>query len=95
MSKSISILKITGFCLLFFCLNPVLSKAQNITSGNSSRENIISLSGTWRFELDPLGEGDKGHGNWHTKKLPETITLPGSTDRSGKDIKHTTGYPGD
>ena len=87
MDKKISIIKIAGYCLLLFCLNPVLLKAQHLTSVNSSRENTISLAGTWRFELDPLGEGDKGHGNWHAKKLPETITLPGSTDRSGKGYK--------
>ncbi len=49
--------------------------------------DIISLKGIWGFELDPLNEGDHYHGSWYTKKLPETITLPGSTDQAGRGYK--------
>jgi hypothetical protein len=76
---------LTFFLLAILC-NAGLLKAQQAPPA-STNPNTISLASTWRFELDPLGEGDEGRGNWHTKKLPETITLPGSTDRAARGYK--------
>ena len=42
---------------------------------------VVSLAGTWRFQLDPRGEGV--HGAWHRRTLPFRIGLPGTTDEHG------------
>ena len=44
------------------------------------------LSGTWRFQLDPMGFGKTPGSELYQAKLAETITLPGSTDTGGKGI---------
>ena len=47
----------------------------------ASSSGPISLSGQWRFRLDPgnAGVGEK----WYSQELPKTITLPGSTAENG------------
>lgn len=50
------------------------------------------LSGTWRFQLDPMGFGKTPGSELYEAKLAETITLPGSTDTGGKGIRTTARY---
>ncbi len=64
-----------------------LVKAQSAEVPEKGNSDIISLKGIWGFELDPLDEGNHDRGNWYTKKLPDTITLPGSTDKAGRGYK--------
>ncbi len=73
------------FLLLIFFASASL-KAQQIPSTDKGTETI-SLAGTWRFELDPLGVGNSVPENWHTKELSKKTTLPGSTDKADYGYK--------
>jgi len=42
----------------------------------------VSLAGTWAFQLDPKDAGETEH--WFTRKLSDSIALPGTTDQAGK-----------
>ncbi len=44
-------------------------------------ENVVSLAGTWQFQLDPqdLGRQEK----WFDRELSDRCKLPGSTDENG------------
>ncbi len=52
----------------------------------------LPLDGTWRFQLD--GENQGLEANWHSRKLDDTVTLPGTTDTNEKGNK-TTYRPAD
>src|SRR5690606_21206614 len=54
---------------------------------NSSYISKIPLEGIWKFKLDPFETGINSNGVQLLPQLPETITLPGSTDQGGKGIK--------
>lgn len=41
----------------------------------------LSLSGKWRFQLDPERRGEAE--SWFQKELAQTIALPGTTDQAG------------
>ena len=41
----------------------------------------MDLSGQWNFELDPHDQGLEA--NWFTRKLAQTIQLPGSLQSQG------------
>ena len=45
---------------------------------------VIDLSGTWKFQLDPDNAGWKG--KWFNSPFKDTIQLPGTTDENGKGI---------
>ncbi len=63
-------------CLLFIFLVGCNKKYQS---------KIISLSGSWEFQLDSL---DKGIINkWYNTMLPDSILLPGSTDEAKKGFR--------
>lgn len=51
-------------------------------------DNVIDLSGLWRFQLDPMGFGKTPGSELYLSKLTETIKLPGSTDEGGKGIQN-------
>jgi hypothetical protein len=53
---------------------------------------VQSLAGEWRFELDGKNEGLAA--KWHSRKLIDTVTLPGTTDTNQKGQK-TTYQPAD
>ncbi|MBS1576187.1 MAG: beta-galactosidase, partial [Bacteroidetes bacterium] len=62
--------------------------------GQSNKEFIIGLSGSWGFEMDP---GDHGvTEKWFNKKLVDQISLPGSMTSNGKgdDINVNTPFTG-
>jgi hypothetical protein len=47
----------------------------------------ISLSGQWRFDLDPKNVGITER--WFEKDLSDAVTLPGSTDTNKKGVLNT------
>ena len=46
---------------------------------------VISLAGSWRFQLDPKSEGVAGE--WFKSTLPDRIELPGSCEQRGFGVK--------
>ena len=56
-------------------------------SQTSTLRQVIDLSGTWNFALDPQGQGVQEK-FWNTI-LPEKVTLPGTTDSNQKGNKNT------
>jgi hypothetical protein len=74
-------------CLLSAVIVEEFSFAQSSISLPGVNKNILSLAGIWNFKLDPSGEGIAGQGSPLAKRLPDEITLPGSTDMAAK------GYP--
>lgn len=57
----------------------------------STKNDVLDLSGMWRFQLDPMGFG-KTRLRALSGQTLETIMLPGSTDQGGKGIKNTARY---
>jgi hypothetical protein len=53
-----------------------------ITPARDGEQVIISISGNWDFQLDPEKKGVEE--KWYTKKLAETVILPGTTDENKK-----------
>jgi hypothetical protein len=49
-------------------------------------QDIISLEGTWKFRLDPDGEGIPSR--WYEQVLPDAVRLPGSLDEQGIGKPH-------
>jgi len=47
--------------------------------------NILSLAGTWRFQLDPGNVGVEQQ--WFTRPLEDAVRLPGTTDENQKGTK--------
>ncbi|GAA4307793.1 glycoside hydrolase family 2 TIM barrel-domain containing protein [Compostibacter hankyongensis] len=65
-------------------------RAQAETGDAVVPSRVISLAGIWNFRLDPLADGIPPQGSPLARKLPEFITLPGSTDQAGKGIQTKT-----
>lgn len=59
----------------------------SLWSQTSSVRKTIDLSGTWRFVLDPQNKGEQEK-LWEVN-LPETVTLPGTTDSNKKGTENT------
>lgn len=55
----------------------------------NAQQEVQDLSGTWRFQLDPMGFGKTPGSELYLSKLTESIMLPGSTDEGGKGILTT------
>ncbi|SHG55910.1 glycoside hydrolase family 2 [Pedobacter caeni] len=53
----------------------------------SFAQDRVSLAGSWNFQLDPSGNGEKE--GWYQRELKEQIQLPGTTDQGKKGIKTT------
>jgi hypothetical protein len=51
------------------------------------KAQTVSLSGIWKFKLDPFATGISSNGLQLLPSLAETIILPGSTDQAGKGIR--------
>ena len=58
----------------------------------SAQQERIDLSGTWRFQADPMGFGKTPGSELYQAKLTESIMLPGSTDEGGKGMLTTARY---
>ena len=56
--------------------------------GIDGSPSILPLQGNWRFRLDPHSMGVKE--GWFSKKLPDTIKLPGSVEQAGYGNKTET-----
>ncbi|WP_316818648.1 sugar-binding domain-containing protein [Pedobacter nyackensis] len=48
-------------------------------------QESLSIAGSWDFQLDPAGNGEKEH--WYQQKFKDNISLPGSTDEGKKGTK--------
>ena len=46
---------------------------------------IMDLSGTWKFQLDPENVGMKD--KWFNEEFNDSILLPGTTDENKKEIR--------
>lgn len=62
---------------------------------NIRSQSKINLAGEWQFESDPKDQGLSEQ--WFSKKLAETVTLPGSMTQNGKgdEITVNTRFTGD
>lgn len=58
----------------------------------SAQKEAIDLSGTWRFQTDPMGFGKTPGSELYEAKLTESIMLPGTTDEGGKGLMTTARY---
>lgn len=77
-----------GFSLVAsILLFAVFASAQSLPEKNKREKESISLAGIWNFKLDPMNVSIPVQGSNFVLKLPETITLPGSTDQGGKGYK--------
>lgn len=65
-----------------------------LISCSTEKPKIIDLSGKWKFQIDSLDIGEQEA--WFTKKLNDTIELPGSMAENGKgsDITLQTNWTG-
>ena len=59
-----------------------------ITPARDGEQVIISISGNWDFQLDPEKKGVEE--KWYTKKLAETVILPGTTDENKRELSWTS-----
>lgn len=66
-----------------------LLAAVSINAAASVTADTVSLAGTWRFQLDPMGFGMTPGSELYLSKLTENIHLPGTTDEAGKGIANT------
>lgn len=57
-----------------------------------AQQKTMDLSGTWRFQTDPMGFGQTPGSELYQAKLTESILLPGTTDEGGKGILTTARY---
>ena len=71
--------------LLLLGGTPVLAR-QGSAPGKREKESL-SLAGIWQFKLDPTNVAIPVKGSRFTPQLPETITMPRSTDQAGKGYK--------
>ena len=53
----------------------------------SAKANAIPLAGKWAFQLDPEDKGTRE--KWYNTTLPDTISLPGTTDQAGYGTPNT------
>lgn len=58
------------------------------TFSSAATVRTLPLSGQWRFQLDAQNKGLSEV--WHTKVLPDSIKLPGSTEQNGYGVKTET-----
>ena len=52
----------------------------------------LDLSGTWRFQTDPMGVGMTPGSELYLSRLAETISLPGTMDEGGKGLPNAARY---
>lgn len=56
-----------------------------LTLQQAFSQEQLSLAGSWNFQLDPAGRGEKEQ--WYLQDFKEQISLPGSTDEGKKGTK--------
>lgn len=52
----------------------------------------LDLSGTWRFQTDPMGFGMTPGSELYLSRLAETMSLPGTMDEGGKGLPNAAQY---
>ena len=64
------------------CVVALFVSTSFLSAANESTGGPQSLAGAWRFQLDPkgVGIGEK----WFSKKLDDSVHLPGTTDENKK-----------
>ena len=63
-----------------------LAMATTLVAAESLPANqVISLAGQWQFQLDPQKTGIAA--GWFSRKLPDSIELPGSCEQRGFGVK--------
>ena len=65
-----------------------------LAASQAANAQSIDLAGQWRFQLDPKDLGETQE--WFNADLPDTITLPGTTDLANKGYRlneQTMTYP--
>ncbi len=74
-------MRIVFFCVVCLLLSAVTTNLVSAGTGPYT----LSLSGTWKFRLDPdsVGVAEK----WYAQVLDDTVILPGTTDENRKGIK--------
>jgi hypothetical protein len=77
-----------------FYLAAIMILAGSCNTRTEQSENIIDLSGEWKFAIDSLDRGIDE--SWYMKDLRETVNLPGSMTENGKgdDPSLTTDWTG-
>jgi len=78
-----SIVTLAAVCAIAICAGCQKTKDSKIatTAAKSEKATAISLAGTWSFKLDPTDAGEQE--KWYSKKLDDSIKLPGSTAGNG------------
>ena len=56
-----------------------------------NKDPLLSLAGIWSFQLDPGNCGESG--GWFSGALPDTISLPGTTDEHQKGEENPAREP--
>ncbi len=79
-------LKMKKFILLAMAFVWMIHSDAQTQKAKREKESI-PLDGIWSFKLDPMNVAIPVKGSNFTSKLPEEITLPGSTDQAGKGFK--------
>src|SRR5690606_16726414 len=73
--------------LIIFFWFAVLCNVIHPVYAQNGGKKTLPLEGIWKFKLDPFETGVNSNGVQLLPQLPETITLPGSTDQAGKGHK--------
>src|SRR5690606_36534561 len=72
--------------IIFFWFAVLCNVIHPVYAQNGGKKTL-PLEGIWKFKLDPFETGVNSNGVQLLPQLPETITLPGSTDQAGKGHK--------
>ncbi|MGD8500219.1 MAG: hypothetical protein PVJ86_06200, partial [Phycisphaerales bacterium] len=89
----VTIAAVTAITLLAGCREATDSKLAAIPAPGKEAA-AISLTGRWSFKLDPKDAGQQE--KWYSKKLADSIMLPGSTTENGygDDVSVDTKWTG-
>lgn len=80
-------LKKLSFIAAALLLSGAPVRARSGSGPAQGARESLTLAGIWQFKLDPTNVAIPVKGSRFTPQLPETITLPGSTDQAGKGYK--------
>ncbi len=72
-------MRILSISFRLLILIAIVTAVQSCT--NQDQNKTIDLSGTWSVQLDPKGFGEEQ--KWFSKKMSDSINLPGTTDEAG------------
>lgn len=70
----------------------IFSLLAGVALQTSAQMATLDLSGTWRFQTDPMGFGMTPGSELYLSRLAETISLPGTMDEGGKGLPNAARY---